>query len=328
MTSETVSDELRSHCRIVRRELREGKIIPFLGAGANLCGRPEGVDWLKDSYLPDGVELAKYLNDLYFDPTGSSPELIRVSQYIDSLVGGDALYRALRRAFNKQYQPNALHRLLADIPAAVRRWREEGEEDASFQLIVTTNYDDALEQAFTAASEEYDLVTYVAQGENFGKFIHRPPGGEPRLIYDPSTDRGLSLKERTAILKIHGAIDRQDSDRDSYVITEDNYINYLARSNIANFIPAALMGPMKESHFLFLGYSLADWNLRVILQRIWGATNFQQPFTSWAIQRNPSQLEKTMWDNRHIKILDVDIAEYVSAVRRLALTRDGEVPPA
>ena len=41
------------------------------------------------------------------------------------------------------------------------------------------------------------------------------------------------------ILKIHGAVDRTDSDRDSYVITEDHYIDYLTRTDISEPRPGA-----------------------------------------------------------------------------------------
>ena len=37
---ERATDELAAHCRIVLRRLRDGNVIPFLGAGTNLCGRP------------------------------------------------------------------------------------------------------------------------------------------------------------------------------------------------------------------------------------------------------------------------------------------------
>ena len=75
------------------------------------------------------------------------------------------------------------------------------------------------------------------------------------------------------ILKIHGAVDRADAEADSYVITEDHYIDYLARENVARLIPAYLMARMRTSHFLFLGYGMRDWNLRVILRSIWAGAD-------------------------------------------------------
>jgi hypothetical protein len=318
LSTEAVDVELIGHCRIVSRRLREGRVVPFLGAGANLCGRPPGIDWEeidweKSEYLPSGAELAKYLGTRYAYPA-SPYELIRVSQWVQAVTGGNVLYDDLRKLFTKQYAPTALHSLLADVPAAVRRWREEGAESL-YQLIITTNYDDALEVAFEHAGEEYDLVTYVARGRHRGKFVHRSPGGQSRVIEHPNKDRQLSLSDRTVILKIHGAVDRADAKGDSYVITEDNYIDYLAQTEISNLIPVSLMSSMRESHFLFLGYSLADWNLRVILQRIWGEQPFDEQFASWAIQQKPTRLEERLWGRRNVEILDVDLDDYVRGLR-------------
>ena len=46
---------------------------------------------------------------------------------------------------------------------------------------------------------------------------------------------------------------------------------------------------LRRSHFLFLGYGMRDWNLRVILHRIWGEQRLK--YKSWAIQRDPDRLE-------------------------------------
>ena len=42
------------------------------------------------------------------------------------------------------------------------------------------------------------------------------------------------------ILKLHGAIDRADANRDSYVITEDSYIDYLVGGDVGEQIPFTL----------------------------------------------------------------------------------------
>ena len=54
------------------------------------------------------------------------------------------------------------------------------------------------------------------------------------------------------------------------MITEDDYIDYLGRSELTAVVPVALAAKLRRSHFLFLGYEMADWNLRLILNRIWG----------------------------------------------------------
>ena len=97
----------------------------------------------------------------------------------------------------------------------------------------------------------------MARGAHQGKFVHLPPGAKARLIEQPNSYREFSLKERTVILKNRGAVDREDPEQDSYVITEDHYIEFLAQTDIANIIPVEADGRDERSHFLFLGYSSA-----------------------------------------------------------------------
>jgi SIR2-like domain len=284
-----------SHFGNVADEILDGYVIPFLGAGANLLERPEDASWKLGTYLPSATELAAVLasKSRYPDEPG---DLLRVSQYVDAILGTRVLYRHLHALFNADYPPNSLHRLLAKLP---RMLRERG---TRHQLIMTTNYDDALERAFSEQGESYDVVWYEAKpGKESGKFIHCPPGGGAVSINVPNEYEALSLEERTVILKLHGAVNREDKERDSYVITEDNYIDYLSRGDFAGQIPMILREVMAESHFLFLGYSMRDWNLRVILNRIWDQAELN--VQSWAIQlphpkRIQNDIELKLWADR------------------------------
>ena len=87
--------------------------------------------------------------------------------------------------------------------------------------------------------------------------MHRTPQGKPHLIDRPNEYGAVSLDRRSVILKIHGAIDRIDPEHDSYVITEDHYIDYLTHTDISNLIPVTLAARLRRSHFLFLGYCFA-----------------------------------------------------------------------
>jgi len=47
---------------VVVQRLAEGRVTPFVGAGANMAGRPAGFEWSRGSgFLPSGAELASYL---------------------------------------------------------------------------------------------------------------------------------------------------------------------------------------------------------------------------------------------------------------------------
>ena len=91
------------------------------------------------------------------------------------------------------------------------------------------------------------------------------PDEPPRPIDVPNTyATELSLERRTILLKLHGAVDPlPEREWESFVITEDDYIDYLGRSELTAVVPVALAARLRRSHFLFLGYEMADWNLRL-----------------------------------------------------------------
>lgn len=295
---------LAPHLQLVANSIRDGRVIPFLGAGVNLCGRPQGSSFERGRYLPSGGELARYLAQEFGYPPDESVDLVRVSQYAATAIGYGPLYEKLRALFDSDYPPTALHTMLASMPILLRARGYPVRP----QLIVTTNYDDALENAFRAVDEPFDLVSYVADGEDRGKFLHTSPAGVVALIERPNEYRGLSLEERGVILKIHGAVDRGDAERDSYVITEDHYIDFLTRTDISNLIPVVLAAKLRRSNFLFLGYSLRDWNLRVILHRIWGER--QLSWKSWAVLLDPHPVEQAYWRTRGVDLIDMRLEEY------------------
>ena len=299
---------LESHYRTVVKGIVDGRVVPLLGAGVNLCGRPPEAAWSRGQYLPSGTELAKYLADEFDYPPEEDQDLAKVSQYAAVMTGSGPLYEKLHDLFDADYPPTPLHAFLASIPGRMRKLGQE----PRYQLIVTTNYDDALERAYTSIEEPYDLVTYIAEGEDRGKFLHWPPGEEARVIEKPNEYADLSLAERTVILKIHGVVDRLSPDWgwDSFVITEDHYIDYLTRADISSLIPVTLAAKLRKSHFLFLGYSLRDWNLRVILHRIWGEQKLS--YKSWAVHLNPGTVDTESWGQRGVDVLDSPLETYIA----------------
>jgi hypothetical protein len=287
-----------------------GRVIPLLGAGANRCGRPagprrEGVD------LPDGAELAAYLALQGRYPEDETMDLVRVSQFMAVKLGLGSLYDSLHEVFDHEYPPTPLHSLLASLPALRRRLGRAATAD----VVVTTNYDDALERAFMAEDEPFDVVSYIAEGENAGLFVHRPFERPAEVIRVPNEYCGLALGERSVILKLHGAINRADPAEDSYVITEDDYIDYLTRTDLSGMLPHTLAAVLSGRHFLFLGYSLRDWNLRVILHRIWARQRHRR-YNSWAVQLNPTELDMAFWKARTVEIFDASLDVYVDELNR------------
>ena len=164
----------------VVRALAAGRVVPVLGPRAEASGAPNLVEHLVKA----------------FDYAESAGDLTRVSQYIATISGEGPLYDALHDLYGVELAPGRVHRFLASLPPLLR------DRGAPHQLIVTTAYDLALEQAFSEAGEEFDVVVYLATGRNRGKFLHLALDGPPTVIKEPNLyATELSLERRTVILK-------------------------------------------------------------------------------------------------------------------------------
>lgn len=323
--------QLEEHYRLVLLAMRKGRVVPFLGAGVNLCGRPRDladptkfVPWA-GKYLPSGGELTEHLVNTYCYPKGEPLDLLRVSQFVAVTSGTGPLYQELRQLLVKGEPPiTAVHHFLAGLPKAMRdAGSAPSYPDSAYPLIITTNYDDVMERALDAAGERFDLVYYAAQGEDRGKFVHRPPGEEARAIAKPNKYRvkidnkldWLLLQRRPVVLKIHGAVDRGAPLRDSYVITEDDYIDYLTLPELTTLLPVPLPEWLNRCHFLFLGYSLSDWNMRSFLRRIWKDSALT--WNSWAIEIKEKPIDQEFWSKRNVKFITAGLEDYFADLDEL-----------
>jgi hypothetical protein len=131
----------------------------------------------------------------------------------------------------------------------------------------------------------------------------------------------IDLGQTTVIYKMHGGVDRVDATRDSFVIDEDDYADFLVRVAEKTAIPAVFAEAASTRSFLFLGYSLRDWNLRMILSKIDRGLSHARSARddrreSWAIQLGASALERKLWGLRNVTIFDMDLQEFVQRVRQ------------
>jgi hypothetical protein len=297
----------------IHGQMQLGTVVPVLGAGVNMCGRPAETEWSRGQYLPSGGELARYLAHRARYPDAHEADLARVSQYLSAVLGERTLYDDLRDVFDVDYPPTALHGFLA---AMAHRPTSSTNRDRSGRgmLFLTTNYDDGLERAFRAAGQPFDLITYVAQGRERGLFRHTRPDGDSTLIKVPNKYTEIDFRERPVIAKIHGAVDRVLED-DSFVITEDHYVDYISRADPSKLFPVHVAAKLRKSHLLYLGYSLRDWNFRVLLYRLWAEQDGLDQ-KSWAIEARPTPVDSAAWLQRGVDIIPEDLATFVDQMQR------------
>jgi hypothetical protein len=312
---------------VLRFMVDQGTVVPILGSRVNASDPREQSS--ASGHLPDAEELAADIARR-FGITPVSGELAWVAQYVYVTSGRPDLYRTLQEILGAEYEPGSVHRFFADLPARA----EALSLRKHYQLIITTNYDNALEQAFLDAKEPYDLVVYMASGKHAGKFLHVPYDGEPRPITEPNSYPYLPIDDyyeldRTLIVKVHGAVDGAagiERWKENYVITEDHYIDYLSGEPISQLVPTPILEKVKDSHCLFLGYTTRDWNLRVFLRRIWSGLAATDRAKSWAVERDPNLLEKEFWSRFGVELFDAPLANYVGELDARLAAREAAAP--
>lgn len=315
MTDST--ERIRENVRYVVDALLRQELVIFLGAGANLSDRPDGSVWDKErGDLPSGNELSIHLWHRFLEKSETidvkpSDDLAAVAQAVVLELGAGPLYAELRGLLDVETRITGLHSLLASLPAQLERIGGLRPADASFRplLLVSTNYDDLMERAFAKVGQRFHTYTYEADGPRKGTFFYRSPDGKERPIGRPSLRNAIPEDEHPVLMKFHGGLHRTDRDRDSFVITEDHYIEYLARTAAPPHLPLAVSSLLERRHVLFLGHALRDWTLRVVLYQLW---RDHLEWQSWAIQKAPKPLERKFWRSKRVEILDRPLADYVT----------------
>jgi hypothetical protein len=282
--------------------LLSGRLVYVLGPGSSST---------------NGGSLASRLAEAFDCPEEHRGDLTRVSQYVAVTQGIGPLYDQLHELFVEGDEPGPVEHFLASLPELARARGSE------HQLLVSTAYGHALERAFEERGEEADVVSFVALGPNRGKFLHRAPDGSETVVAVPNAYAELSLAERPVILKVHGGVDpHADRDRESFVVSEDDYIGYLAQSDLANVVPVTLAAKLRRSHLLFISYPVVEWSLRVFLHRVFG--NEPISYRSWAVLPGAHPIQHEFWRQRGVDLYDVPLEDFVAEIGR----RLDEVTPA
>lgn len=307
---------------IVAQHLLAGEVIPFLGAAASMYHRSGRED---ENAPPTGAELAKRLADLnaYRDEINpkrypchfrwvcnrsrafldladkQAPDLPLVASFA-ARVQGDCgtLQACLSDAFKRPFPPNDLHCLLAKIAARKPL------------LIVTTNYDDMLERAFDDANVPHHWVcTTMGEQEDTISIKYKAPSSNNAGPL-PNNSADIDLTCNSIIYKMHGSIDRHDPSNNSYLITEEDYISFLSKQQ-EQIIPTFIGNHFRNNRFLFLGYSLRDWNFKVLLHKVQEDKTRYKDRRNWAVLLGSHEVEKQLWSRKQVEIYEKDLKEFI-----------------
>jgi DNA-binding SARP family transcriptional activator len=291
------------HLADVARAALASRLVIVLGADVDQARAGERQE------LPSSGEIVAHLAHAFSCPPDHVRDLAHVAEYVALTRGIGPLYDELHQLFDRDSTPGPIHKALAKLDRSV------AERSASHQLIVTTSFHELLEQAFREDGCDFDVVSYLAVGRHQGKFLHATPDGASIVVDAPYAYTDVSPERRRVILKIHGGIDRGPGrEWESFVVSEDDHIDHLAHGDITMALPVTLAARLRRSHFLFLGYPLQEWSLRVFLHRVWGREKVA--YRSWAIAPALDGIDKELWRQRGIDIFDAPLDEYVAGLAR------------
>jgi hypothetical protein len=271
--------------------VKSGECILFLGAGVH-CPPPADSAWsYPDADRPPfgsalSVQLAAAcgLKERY--PNENEKQLPRVSLFYETYKSRNDLVQQVKTAVQIGKKPSPALRALAELP---------------FPLVVTTNFDQLFERALSDAGKDPQVSVYSPDS-------------------DVKTDDYSGVQptpERPFVLKIHGDIGRPDS----IVITDEDYIQFVLRMGDKepyNPIPPTLHYFFQKLKTLFVGYSLVDYNLRLLFKTLrWRLDKAQIPDT-YSVDLYPDPLILDVWQEqrRYVKFLAEDVWKFVPDLYR------------
>jgi hypothetical protein len=235
---------------------------------------------------------------------GGPPNLALIASWGEHVQGNRrALDRKLRQCFDVTTAPGLLHTKLAEVDA--------------LQLYMTTNYDDLLEQALTVRRPH--IVVDRGGDQGFWIGLEGGPFRQAASIgtefYDLLNDPISQMPSRPIIFKMHGSIDKSTRSNDCYLITEEDYVDFLGRTS-GSYAPPYINALMEGKDFLFLGYSLLDWNVRVILRKLLRRPRTRGHARFWAIVSGRSAVEQEIWQAHDLNIYPMDLVEFGEQLAR------------
>jgi SIR2-like protein len=176
-----------------------------------------------------------------------------------------------------------------------------------FPLIITTNFDTLIEKALQKNDKDPFVGVYSPKQEPTANFR------------DWSVDRPF-------LLKIHGSL----SQRDSLVVTDEDYIQFVLRMRdqlIFDPIPDAFRYHLTRSTNLFIGYSLMDYNLRLLFKTVrWGKDDADLP-RAYSIDNRPDRLIRNVWETRR-RYINFVVENHWDFIPRLYKAVTGNEMPA
>lgn len=220
--------------KILNTHIKDGTCTPFIGAGASY-----------PSIRLSGTIALEWSMEIEY-PLQDNSNLSHVAQYIALNPGGSLTTPKAPKRKMVEYirgckhqgadDPEDLYNVLANLPLSV---------------YITTNYDSFMIDALRREKKnpEYKFCRWNRLLDKYDALD---------AAFEPKPTKPL-------VFHLHGHMEVIDS----LVLTEDDYIDFIVNvSQNPERIPSQIQDAMTDNLLLFLGYSLADWDFKVIFRAL------------------------------------------------------------
>jgi hypothetical protein len=265
-----------------------GQCLLFLGAGIH-AEPPEGSSYVytEADRPPLGSTLSELLAkecDLVATyPNENTKNLQRTSLFYETMRSRRQLVQEIDAVVQVGKKPSPVLRGLAEL---------------GFTLLITTNYDQLLERALRDAGSESRVTVYSPDSTR----------ATEQYLDDPTADRPF-------VFKIHGDIGTPES----VVITDEDYIQFVLRMRDQKPyypVPEIFRFQLERWTTLFVGYSLVDYNLRLLFKTLrWGVDRANIP-DAYSVDCHPDPLVVEVFENqqKYLKFIVQDAWTFVPAL--------------
>lgn len=251
----------------LRRLYREGRILPFVGAGASMS-----VSWHDAHGIPQSGPSWREMVDEAASILGfSDPALLRMR-------GTDLQILEYFRIKKKNFSPlsNWMLRQL-DCPEHALKGSALHQALCSLSecaVFYTTNYDDFIERSFRTLGRNVNVV---------------------------ATEEDMGFNNKTTdVVKFHG-----DFDNPSEMVMSEG--DYYRRMRLDGPMDLKLRSDLFGRAVLFVGYSFSDINIAYLFQTVNDMfKNLPNSFTgkrAYIIVQNPSDFELRLFHARNIEVI-------------------------
>jgi hypothetical protein len=306
-----------------------------------------------EGFQVQALELLRLVATIVGIPSAS---LSSISAYYEAVTPRTRLLVLLSSIFANKNTPSPTHRLLAEFARWHLRTDDRGHDPAvGHYLIVTTNYDCLMELALKDANLPFVVLTMDLQDfkvharfagslslEQIEEYRGRNPDRYPNFftLDLPSTD-GHDLEDASSIesltprlvilYKIHGCLYNESnltSKRDSIIISDNDYVLSISRmSAIEGIIPACVSDIWRDKPFLFLGYSLSDWNVRGILKAVHQKRGGEdKDYGDYTVVRSLTLADEAFFNQNQIRILQTTLAQFSETLGHVHAPQGFRIP--